>query len=139
MSVRLAGPLRLCPLEQEFSCLLSDRLHLGNDLLQPAAVLGPLAVDLSLCLCEAAAHRPPGLVTAPLPVGAVRLWRVGVAATAGGAAEGVPLDDRALLDEAQVEDLASEHALSALELLESFGGGLHGTHGKEVFDLTAVC
>lgn len=47
------------------------------------------------------------------------LGRVGVAAAPGSAAVGVAKDDAALLDEAEVEDLAGQLVMTALERLEA--------------------
>ena len=50
----------------------------------------------------------------PLPVGAVHLWRVGVAATVLVAAAGMAVSDAARGDIADIGELGSELAVAAL-------------------------
>ena len=106
-------------LEKDFGCLLADLFHLGDDTGEAAAVGDPLLVEASLGLGEAAGDGLAGVVAGPLPVGAMGLRRIGVAAVARGAAGGVAEDDTALADEAEFGDLAGEIAVAALEFVEA--------------------
>ena len=120
MSGRLSrGPAGFGSLQHELRGLLADLLHLGDDVGQAAAVGDPFLVERGLGFVQAPSDGSAGVIAGPLPVGAVRLGRIGVAAAAGGSAVGVAADDAALLDEAQVEDLAGELALAALKFLKS--------------------
>lgn len=83
-----------------------DHLHLGDDLGEPTAVGHPLLVDARLPLIEPARDGLARGVASPLPVGAVGTRRVGMTATPGSLTGGVATDHRALLDEAELEDLA---------------------------------
>ena len=120
MSGRLSrGTAGFGLLQHELRGLLTELLHLSDDAGQAAAVGDPFLVKRGLGFGEAPSDGFAGVIAGPLPVGAVRLRRIGVASAAGGSAVGVAADDAALLDEAQVEDLAGELALAALKFLKS--------------------
>ena len=68
--------------------------QLGDQLAQPAVVVDPLLVVVDLVVGDQAADGLAGPLAGPLPVRAVQLGRVGVAAAAGIAAAHAALYER---------------------------------------------
>src|SRR5665811_337755 len=93
---------------------IRDRLHLGDHLFEVSPVGDPAAVELGLAFAEPAAHGLAGDGTAPLVVGAVALWRVGLAAATRVPARGVAQHDAALADEPDIGELGRQCPVGAL-------------------------
>jgi hypothetical protein len=115
----VAGGFGLDLLEQDLGRLFADLLHLGDDAGEATAVGDPLLVEAGLALAQPSGDGLAGVPSGPLPVGAVKLRRVGIAATARGSAVGVSENYAALADEAEIEDLEGELAVAALELFQT--------------------
>jgi len=106
-------------LEQDLRGQPTDFLYLGDDGGEAAAVGDPLLVEAGLALAQPSGDGLAGVPSGPLPIGAVKLRRVGIAATARGSAVGVSEDHAALADEAEIEDLEGELAVATLELIQT--------------------
>lgn len=102
-------------LQQKLGGLSPDRLELGDDLGKAAAIGHQLLVYAGLPLVKSAGDGFARVVASPLPVRAVGPRRVGMTVATRGLTVGVAAYHGALLDEAELEDLAGELALSALE------------------------
>src|SRR5215467_3264585 len=70
--------------EEDLGGLFANLLHLGDDAGEAATIGDPLLAEAGLRLGEPAGDGLAGVVAGPLPVGTVRLGRVGVAAAAWG-------------------------------------------------------
>jgi hypothetical protein len=92
-------------LQLELGGLGSDVAHLGDDGAHLAVVGDPLFIEVGLALGEPTADGLAVDLGAPLPIGAVELWRVGAAAAAGAAAAGEALGDAARGDQANLGEL----------------------------------
>ena len=82
--------------------------QLGDQLAQAAVVADPLPVVVDLVVGDQAADGLAGPLAGPLPVRAVQLRRVGVAAAAGPAAAHAPLDEGARQRQAQAGQLGGD-------------------------------
>lgn len=119
-------------LGQELGGLGAKLLHLADDLLEQPVVVHGALIDLGLRLGDPAGDGSARAVTAPLPVGAVELRGIRVAATAGNAAVGVAKHHAAPLQEVEIEDPSSQVLLALPELFEAIDRLPHCTHGREI-------
>src|SRR5271165_4732243 len=110
---------------QEHVCgLVAELLHLGEQVPQLAAVLGPLGVEGGLGWGQAPGHCLVADLAGVLPVGPVPLTGVGVAGAACGAADGADLQYGAGRGEADLGDRGGQLAAPGAQRRRA--GGLGG-------------
>jgi len=94
---------------------LGELVHFGDDLVELAPVVDPLAVALGLLAGEPGGDGFPIDLAGVLPVGAVPLRWVLVAVAAGIRADGIALDQAPGGDEADLEQCLAARLVAALQ------------------------
>jgi hypothetical protein len=121
VAIASVGPRLGGRLEQDGDGLLGDLVHLGQGLGQVPPAGDPLLVEGGLAFGQAAGDRLAADDSAPLPVGAVQLGWVGLAAAAQLATGHEAADHAARADEAGVGQVRGQPLQPELAGLEAAG------------------